>query len=111
MRDRSDDVVTVEGLCKSYRARNLERQAMVENLLRWALGVNARRQEVRALSDVSFHVQRGESLAIVGGNGAGKSTLLKILAGIIRSSARSRTTRWAVAYVLSLCSRFILGEG
>ena len=39
------------------------------------------------LSDISFHVQEGECLAIVGANGRGKSTLLAILAGILKPKA------------------------
>ena len=106
MRDRSDDIVIVEGLSKSYRARNLQRQAMVENLLRWMVGVGARRHDICALSDVSFRIARGESVGIVGSNGAGKSTLLKILAGIAAPSSGKAEVRARVATQFSLGSGF-----
>ncbi len=40
-------------------------------------------REIVALDDISFEVQEGETLGIVGQNGAGKSTILKILSGIL----------------------------
>jgi ABC-2 type transport system ATP-binding protein len=45
------------------------------------------RKEFQALKDVSFNVEQGEALGIIGMNGAGKSTLLKILSDIIRPSS------------------------
>jgi len=102
----SDDLVVVEGVSKSYRVRSLQRQAMVENLLRWALGLDVRRQEIHALRDVSFRLSRGESLGIVGVNGSGKSTLLKIVAGIATPSSGTVELRARVSTQLALGAGF-----
>jgi teichoic acid transport system ATP-binding protein len=62
--------------------------------LRKAVGGRQRRaaQAVVALDDVSFSLEEGGSLAVVGANGAGKSTLLRVLAGTLEPDGGEVTT-------------------
>ena len=59
-----------------------------------------------ALEGVSFDVERGETVGIIGQNGAGKSTLLKILTGVTRPSSGSLTTDGTIASILELGTGF-----
>jgi branched-chain amino acid transport system ATP-binding protein len=45
--------------------------------------VNASYRDLHVLRDISFHVEEGEIVALVGANAAGKSTILKAIAGLI----------------------------
>jgi iron complex transport system ATP-binding protein len=53
----------------------------------WVDGVTVVARERAILSDVSFHLDHGERVALIGPNGAGKSTLLRVLAGVLRPVA------------------------
>lgn len=59
-----------------------------------------------ALHDVSFSIQPGERVAIVGGNGAGKSTLLSIIAGVAAPTSGSVRTEGRVGALLELGTGF-----
>ncbi len=49
--------------------------------------VSAAYGSIRALKEVSLHVDRGECVAIIGANGAGKSTLMKVISGLLPASS------------------------
>lgn len=63
-------------------------------------------KEFWAVEDVSFHVNRGEMLGIVGTNGAGKSTLLKAISRIMVPTRGKLWVKGSVAALLELGSGF-----
>ena len=69
-----------------------------------------RRQDISdtflALDDVSFTVQQGESIGLMGLNGSGKSTLLKLVNGIMRPDAGKVLTRGRIAGLIATGAGF-----
>ncbi|QCP60142.1 ABC transporter ATP-binding protein [Pantoea sp. SO10] len=59
-----------------------------------------------AIEDINFTVNKGESVALIGRNGAGKSTSLGLVAGVIKPTAGSVTTKGRVASMLELGGGF-----
>lgn len=60
----------------------------------------------KALNDVSFEINRGESVGIVGDNGAGKSTLLKMITGVAFPDEGEIIVNGKVAALLELTAGF-----
>ncbi|GIP60266.1 ABC transporter ATP-binding protein [Paenibacillus woosongensis] len=63
-------------------------------------------KEYKALSNVSFQVNKGEIMGVIGLNGAGKSTLLKIVAGILKPTAGSIKVNGRMAPLIELGAGF-----
>lgn len=89
--------VSAQGIGKGYRryARPLDRA------LEW-VGRGTRHDFFWAVRDVSFDLERGETLGLVGDNGAGKTTLLAMLAGAATPSAGTLRVEGRVGSILEL---------
>ena len=59
-----------------------------------------------ALNEVSFSVQKGVIVGLIGLNGAGKSTLLKIIAGVLKPTSGSVTTKGSIAPLIEVGAGF-----
>jgi lipopolysaccharide transport system ATP-binding protein len=105
----SEPVISVRGLSKDYR---LGQYTVLQGSLRDAVsewlrpGSRPRRETLHALQDVSFEVEPGQVLGIVGRNGAGKTTLLKILSRITKPTAGEARIRGRVGSLLEVGTGF-----
>jgi ABC-type polysaccharide/polyol phosphate transport system ATPase subunit len=96
-------VIQVASLSKKYQIYRSP-----GDKLREVLGLTRRplHQEFWALRDVSFEVEPGQTLGVIGQNGSGKSTLLQIVAGIMRQTRGDCFVRGKVSALLELGSGF-----
>lgn len=98
----SDAVIAISHIHKAYRLfrrpSDRIRQFFASNRKYY--------EEFWALQDVSFEVQKGETVGIVGKNGSGKSTLLQMICGVLRPTSGTIETRGRIAALLELGAGF-----
>lgn len=120
----SKTVIKVDNISKMYQLGQINTGTISDDLKRWwsikrgkgdpflALGEENDRTQagksniVWSLKDVSFDVQQGDILGVIGRNGAGKSTLLKILSEITSPTTGSIKIKGKIASLLEVGTGF-----
>ena len=98
-------VLKLENVSIRYKVGDIRNIGLKETIMRKLRGTY-RLTEFWADRGVSFSLEQGDMLGIVGVNGAGKSTLLKAIAGIMRPSTGTIERHGSVAALLELGSGF-----
>jgi len=99
----SDVVVRADQLGKIYQVYERPQDRFIQMLVR---GRKQYFSEFQALKDVSFAIEKGETVGIIGKNGSGKSTLLQIICGTLLQSSGEVAVRGKVAALLELGAGF-----
>ena len=94
--------IVVEGVGKAYKQYSGRWSRLLEWLVPTWCGGRPRHQQKWVLQDISFSVEPGEAIGIVGINGAGKSTLLKMITGTTQPTVGRVHTTGRVAALLEL---------
>ena len=100
--------ITVENLGKRYRIGLLKHETMLRDVLAGIFKRNKTGQQETfwALRNITFNIQQGEVVGVVGRNGAGKSTLLKVLSRITYPTEGTMRVRGRVSALLEVGTGF-----
>ncbi len=98
------EIINVKGLNKIYKMYNKPFDRIKDAFL--PSSKKERAQSFYALKDISFSVNSGETVGIIGKNGSGKSTLLKILTGVISQTNGEKRIDGNISALLELGAGF-----
>lgn len=97
-----DSVIEIKNISKIYNLYNKPSDRLKEALF----ARQSRHTEFAALNDVSFNVNKGEILGIIGKNGSGKSTILKIITSVLTPTSGECIVKGKIAALLELGAGF-----
>jgi lipopolysaccharide transport system ATP-binding protein len=106
MSSDTEVVIRARHLAKAYKLYDSPKDWVKQQLV--GSEKNPYYKSFWALKDISFEVQRGKSLGIIGRNGCGKSTLLQIVCGMTKPTKGEIWVKGRVAPVLALGATFDL---
>ncbi len=97
-------MIEVKNLTKIYKMYKNPAERVKESLFPKLCRGDIR--EFYALNDVTFKIEKGETVGIIGKNGSGKSTLLKILTGVISQTSGKKVMDVTISALLELGTGF-----
>lgn len=98
-------MIEVNDVTMQFRMNN-DKILSLKEFVTTALRGKLKYDKFTALDHVSFSVEKGETLGLIGRNGAGKSTILKVISGILKPTEGSVKTYGNVVPMLELGSGF-----
>lgn len=98
-------VIDVNNVCMRFRMSNDRVNSLKEHFVS-LMEHRLKYEEFKVLDGISFQVDKGEVVGIVGKNGAGKSTLLKIIAGVLKPTEGKVTVEGNIVPMLELGAGF-----
>ncbi len=103
----SDKMIEVKNVTMRFRMSDEPINSLKE-IFTTAVSGKLKFNEFLALDDVSFDLERGKTLGLIGRNGAGKSTTLKLISGILKPTSGTIITRGNIVPMLELGAGFDL---
>lgn len=101
----SNNMIEVSDVTMRFHM-NTDRILSLKEFATTALRGKLHYEEFTALNNISFNLEKGETLGLIGRNGAGKSTLLKVISGILKPTEGSVACYGNVVPMLELGSGF-----
>lgn len=97
-------VIAVEHVTKNFTLRNTH---TLKDMIVWMLTKKGKlKDDFCALNDVSFTVEEGEAVALLGFNGSGKSTMLKLISGVMKQSEGKIGVKGRIAGLIEVGAGF-----
>lgn len=97
--------IELQNVSKCFRV-NEERETSIKSVISSFWKIKSSIVDRQVLRNVSFHINQGEFVGIMGRNGVGKSTMLKLIAGIYKPTSGKIITHGTVAPLLELGAGF-----